>query len=82
MAMAAGKSPADIVAHLIAQLRPKRAEDAPAAGGPDASLVSVQQGGPLLDQHGADVDVLPAEGLGQLADAVEQRRRATRRLAE
>jgi acyl carrier protein len=79
MAMAAGKSPADIVTHMMAQLRPRPFDDAP-AGAPDERLVAVQQGRALLDQHGAVVVSL--DGLAPLADAVEARRKVTRRLAE
>jgi NADPH:quinone reductase-like Zn-dependent oxidoreductase/acyl carrier protein len=80
MAMTASKSVADIVTHMMAQLQPRRADESAAAGAPDERLISVRQGRPLLDQHGAG-DLAP-EGLDRLAEAVDQRRKATRRLAE
>jgi hypothetical protein len=78
--MSAGKSPADIAAHMIALLRPRPADDAGAADVPDERLIAVRRGRPLLDQHGTERVSL--DGLGPLADAVEQRRKTTRRLAE
>jgi NAD(P)-dependent dehydrogenase (short-subunit alcohol dehydrogenase family)/acyl carrier protein len=68
MVMTAGKSLADIVAHLVAEMRP--------AGGAAAAAMTValQQGQPLLAQHSPGA-VAP-EGLEELAAAVEQRRKA------
>ena len=75
MAMTAGKSLADIVAHLVAELRPAGAGGAPSA----AMSAALRQGQPLLAQHSPGA--VSSEGLEELADAVEQRRKTMTGLA-
>jgi phthiocerol/phenolphthiocerol synthesis type-I polyketide synthase C len=73
MVMTAGKSLADIVAHLVAELRP-------AGGAPSAAMsAALRQGQPLLAQHSPGA--VSSEGLEELADAVEQRRKTMTGLA-
>jgi acyl carrier protein len=77
MAMTAGKSLADIVGHMITQLRPRT--DEPSLPDAPDETPAVAHGRPLLDQHG--VGAVADEGLDRLAEAVEKRRKATTRFA-
>jgi hypothetical protein len=75
MTLTAGKSLADIVSHMIVQLRPAQGEE-PAPGEPS---VAATQGRALLEQHGAAP--ISADGFDRLAAAVEGRRRAITRFS-
>jgi hypothetical protein len=67
VAMRAGKSLADIAAHLTAELRPS------VAGETGAAPVALQEGLSLLAQHSPAA--VAAEGIEELAEAVDQRRK-------
>ena len=77
MALTAGKSLADIVSHMIGQLRPPHADGRRC--GRRTSRCRRAQGRPLLEQHGAGA--FSAEGFDRLAEAVERRRKTMTRLS-